>query len=189
MAPSRGAACTNGRTTGRNEREQALVEQLRQQQLELARAPVPLEVAPAPAAAAAPAAAPAPEAAVGETTTAVEAEEAAAAPEAVAPPAVAAEGGEAPAGGEAGLTVAEAEVPETGAAEVAGSEKDSEESRRRRESIKNNAEQVLKVQTRQRFKPDHRGEDLGISSWQLPQGRILCLYCLDLLAFGHQRSP
>lgn len=121
-----------------NGRDQALVEQLRQQQLELARAPVPLEVKPAPA--------PIPEADVAEVTAA-EAEEPtpAPAPEAGAPVVVATEGEEAPPGDGSGVAEAEAEVPKTEADEVAGSARDSEESRQRRESIKNNAAQVLKV--------------------------------------------
>ncbi|CAB1121283.1 unnamed protein product [Ectocarpus sp. CCAP 1310/34] len=118
------------------EQMKALVEQLRQQQLELAQAPVPQprpaeeQVAPEP---------------VPETTDAVpataEGEE--------TPPAAASESGEDPRDGSGGTKV---EVPETKMAGVATRDEraaavaDLEESRKRRESMKNNAEQVSRLQ-------------------------------------------
>ncbi|CBJ27270.1 conserved unknown protein [Ectocarpus siliculosus] len=118
------------------EQMKALVEQLRQQQLELAQAPVPQprpteeQFAPEP---------------VPETTDAVpataEGEE--------TPPAAAPESGEDPRDGSGGTKV---EVPETETGEVttgdepAAAAQDLEESRKRRESIKNNHEQVSRLQ-------------------------------------------
>lgn len=125
------------------------MEQLRQQQLELAKAPV-VEAPPAISGAPAegtPAPAPAP---------AVQAEDAALAPsqpEGTTPPAAEGEGGELTVA--AGTGAREAQVPETRTTtdevapegqpvtlSVQDATQDSEESRKRRESMRNNAEQV-----------------------------------------------
>lgn len=131
---------------GARERDQALVEQLRQQQLELAKAPV---VEP-------PAAIPESAAVVTPTPKKTAAEEAALDPsqaEGTAPVVPEGEGGEVPLG--VGTPGAEVDVAGTitRADEVAAdgqpvtlssqdAAQDSEEFRRRRESMRNNAEQV-----------------------------------------------
>lgn len=126
--------CVHDGRQRRHKTTQALVEQLRQQQLELAQAPLPQprlveeQVAPKP---------------VPETTDAVPAT---AEGEQILP-AVAPESGEDPGDGSGGAKV---EVPETETEEAATGEKkaaaaeDLEESRKRRESMKNNAEQVTR---------------------------------------------
>lgn len=131
------------------ERDQALVEQLRQQQLELAKAPVvetPPAIPQAPAEGTpTPAPASTPSGPTGDATLAPSH------PDGTTAPAAEGEGGELPVG--AGTGGGEAEVPETttktdeAAADgqpVALSVQDAaqEESRKRRESMRNNAEQV-----------------------------------------------
>lgn len=126
------------------DRDQALVEQLRQQQLELAKAPVVETPASIP------------ETVTVETPTpavqTAEAELVSSPPEGITPHAAEGEGGELPLG--AGTGGAEVEGLETTRTdEVAAEEqtmtpslqdpsRDSEESRKRRESMRNNAEQV-----------------------------------------------
>lgn len=130
------------------ERDQALVEQLRQQQLELAKAPVVETPASAPEADAEETPAP-PEQTEDAALTASQQERVTRVVSVVAE----GEGGDLPLG--KGTGRAEAEVPEatTRTPEVAAdgqsatlseqdATQDSEESRKRRESMRNNAEQV-----------------------------------------------
>lgn len=130
-----------------HERDQALVEQLRQQQVELAKAPVIEIQALIPEAAAAPTPTPAAQPEPDETVLAPSL------PEEIAPLVTDEEGGELSIGGGSGGAEVETAETKTRTDEIAADAQsvassvqdagqDSEESRKRRDSMRSNAEQV-----------------------------------------------